>query len=457
MTTLDFNPIRRNLAALLFLLLVGVAFSISGHGRSATAAESAPTATDSALSLPPDITVAADGTGDFKTVQEAVASIPRGNRERKIVLIKPGVYKEKVRVDASNVTLRGENRENTRLEFSQLADDFTSHPDDIGRAVLNVRGDDFVMDNLTVVNTAGVIGKHAFAIFGNADRTVIINSDVLSEGNDTVSLWKGDSGRYYHANCNFRGSVDFVCPRGWCYVTDCTFYEVKPTAAVWHDGHVNEDMKYVLRNCKFDGVKGWCLARHHVDAQFYFLDCTFSNTMADRPPRRVIYPLSGAAATDADKKRNADLDKQNIWGERVYFYNCHRDGGDYAWFADNLSTAPGSPTDAQITPAWTFNHTWDPEHPGPIAIKELKPQDGKISLTFNASVTVKGKPRLTLQGSEPAEYVSGSGTDTLIFKLPSKESTAKVSAVDLNGGVIVNSEASATLVQADLTLPATKN
>ena len=43
------------------------------------------------------------------------------------------------------------------------------------------------------------------------------------------SLWLGDRGRYYHARCNFSGSVDFVCPRGWCYVTDCTFYDLAPS------------------------------------------------------------------------------------------------------------------------------------------------------------------------------------------------------------------------------------
>lgn len=79
-------------------------------------------------------------------------------------------------------------------------------------------------------NTHGVIGVHAFAVCGRADRTVIIDCDVLSQGNDTLSLWQGDSGRYYHARLNVRGSVDFVCPRGWCYMTDCTLYEVNPGA-----------------------------------------------------------------------------------------------------------------------------------------------------------------------------------------------------------------------------------
>src|ERR1035437_6926911 len=118
----------------------------------------------------PDITVAADGRGDFKTIQAAVASIPATNHERIVVFIKDGVYKEKIRVDASFVTLRGQSRKGTRIEFPQLNDDFTVKPDDLGRAVINLNhADDFVLDNLTAENTAGVIGPHSFTIYGTGD------------------------------------------------------------------------------------------------------------------------------------------------------------------------------------------------------------------------------------------------------------------------------------------------
>jgi len=403
-------------------------------------------------SIPPDIVVAADGSGNFKTVQDAMASIPRTNRERKIVLVKDGVYKEKIRVDAPCVTLRGQSRKGTRIEYPQLNDDFSQHPDELGRAVMNLKGDDFVLENITVANTAGVVGPHAFAIYGTGDRAVIIDSDVLSDGADTVSLWLGQKGRYYHARCNFKGSVDFVCPRGWCYVIDCTFYEAKATAAVWHDGHANPDMKFVLNRCQFDGVAGWVLARHHADAQFYFLNCNFSQTMVDRPPQRVIYPIGKGPATDADKKKNADLDRTNVWGEREYYSNCHREGGDYKWFTDNLATAPNSPKPEQITPAWTFAGTWDPESKGGPTIKNIEPAADNIAVTFNESVTVKDKPCLILSNSQRAEYASGSGSATLNFKVP-REQIAKTVEIKLNGGVIIASEASANIRHAVLTLP----
>jgi pectinesterase len=224
-----------------------------------------------------------------------------------------------------------------------------------------VAANDCIIENLTAANTVNVVGPHQFVILAPGDRTILCDCDFLSEGADTVSLARGASGHYFISNCYMRGAADFLCPRGWCYVVDSTFFQVSGTAAVWIDGSKDRDMKLVLRNCKFDGAPGWNLARHHRDGMFFFIDCTFSKTMADRAPYRVLYPLNGGAPTDADKARNADLDRTNIWGERSYFYNCHRDGGDFAWHANNLDKAPGTPTADQITAKWTFAGKWDPE------------------------------------------------------------------------------------------------
>jgi pectinesterase len=402
----------------------------------------------------PDIVVSADGSGDFKTIQAAIASIPAINRERVVVFVKNGTYREKIRVDASFVTLRGQSRKGTRIEFPQLKDDFVAHPDDLGWAVINLnRANDFVLENLTVENTASNMLAHAFTIYGTGDHTVIVDCNVLSHGGDTVALGPGQPGRYYHARCNFSGSVDFVCPRGWCYVTDCSFYAYKKTAAVWHDGSFDPKMKFVLHNCRFDGATGFNLGRHHVDAQFYFLDCKFSAKIRDKPIQRVIYPLESGSATEADIRHNADLNKQNSWGERSYFYNCHRDGGDFDWFANNLSSASGSPKPKEITAAWTFGGKWNPEKESGPTIQQLRVMKGQIAVVFSEPVTIKGKPRLRMRSSGVADYVSGSGTDTLLF-VQLSDSDDEVRTVDLNGGAIIACAASATLRPADLSLRA---
>jgi pectinesterase len=420
------------------------------------------------LPFKPDLTVAADGSGDFKTIQAAVASLPRDNHERRVIFVKDGMYNEKVRVDASFVTLRGQSRAGTRLAFSQGMNEYRGAArDNLGQAVLNINGDDFVLENLTVENTHGVIGTHAFAIYGRGDRTVIQDCDVLSQGNDTLSLWRtgngqfsedaahhsSPNGRYYHARLKVRGSVDFICPRGWCYMTDSEMFEVNPNAeaAMWHDGSRDRDMKFVMRNCQFDGVEGWRFARHHHDAMIFVLDSAFSTTMRDTEPKRVIYPLKGGEPTDADRKKNKDADPTNIWGERFYYFNTHRDGGDYAWHKDNLATAPGAPRPEQITAKWTFADQWDPENQaGPRAWK-IVTVDAKISISFKESVTVKGQPRLALSDGTFADYASGCGSDTLIFTAPARG--ARPDRLDFQAGVIVATEASSTLRLASTKLP----
>ncbi|MBN1868451.1 pectin esterase [Candidatus Sumerlaeota bacterium] len=378
----------------------------------------------SSPSLAADIVVAPDGSGDFTTVQAAVESIPKDNAERIVVLVRNGVYNEKIRIDASRVTLRGESRKGTRIEYSQLASDFSKNEDDIGRGVVNIEGDDAILENLTVENTQPEVGPHAFAVFGRGDRTVIVDCDVLSLGADTVSLWRHGGGVYYHANCSFKGAVDFVCPRGWCYVVDCDFYETRRgSAAIWHDGQGDEDKKFVLRNCRFDGVEGFALGRRHKDAQFYLLDGTFSERMADKPIFRVTYPTE------------PHRDAPNLFGDRYYFFNCHGDKGDLPWFADNLSTAKGSPTPDRITAAWTFAGEWNPECADPVGIKCVTREGDLYTMVLEEDATVRGAPALVLESGDRAEYASGSGSDRLVFKAPSSIG-GDPRKIDLNGGAV---------------------
>ncbi len=93
-------------------------------------------------------------------------------------------------------------------------------------------------ENLTIENNQPEVGPHAFAVYGTGTRTIIENCKVLSKGGDTVSLWNYKTGMYYHAGCTFEGSVDFVCPRGWCFIKNSKFFELKQTASIWHtDGY----------------------------------------------------------------------------------------------------------------------------------------------------------------------------------------------------------------------------
>ena len=403
----------------------------------------------------PDIVVAPDGSADFKTIQAAIASIPPNNTQRITILIKPGLYPERLRIDPSFITLLGEDRKTTRIEAPP------------GGTVVTLNGSDFILQNLTLKNTGTDNIPHAVTMASRtADRVVLLDADILSDGGDTLSLWRND-GRYYHARCTFRGGVDYVCPHGWCYITDSTFQSTRNTASLWQDGHYNKDQKFVLKNCTFDGVPGYELGRHHHDALFFLVDCTFSNTMKDRPIYRVLYPLDGGPPTPADIENNKQHDPTNIWGDRNYFFNCHRDGpngeknavdlpaaGVYAWFKDNLTAFSPKLKPHDITAAWTFANTpdkWDPENKLGPTIKSLTTNGNQITITFSENVTAKGKPVLLLADGSKATYAAGSGTTTLLFDTQAEPGTVKT--LDLNSGYIFASQASAERRDADLKLP----
>jgi pectinesterase len=96
-------------------------------------------------------------------------------------------------------------------------------------------------------------------------------------------------------------------------------------------------------NCAFQGYDGFNLGRYHRDAQFYLVNCQFAANMADRDI--YLVPTNNTIR----------------WGRRVYYYNCHHAGGDYAWHKNNLETAAGSPKPQQLNIAWLFGNKWQPE------------------------------------------------------------------------------------------------
>src|ERR1700748_1638574 len=149
---------------------------------------------------PVSITVALDGSGDFKTIQEAVNSVRDLSQQKVTVHIKAGIYHEKGVIPATktNVFLQGDDAGNTVVSNA----DYSGKPipggkDESGRDkfstfnsyTLLVRGNDFTAENLTVENTAGRVGQ-AVALDVEADRCVIRNcrllgnQDTLYTGND---------------------------------------------------------------------------------------------------------------------------------------------------------------------------------------------------------------------------------------------------------------------------------
>jgi pectinesterase len=235
---------------------------------------------------------------------------------------------------------------------------------------------------------------------------------------------------YYHANCSFVGAVDFVCPRGWCFIRDSKFYEVKKTASIWHAGGDNINQKFVIVNSLFDGVKGFELGRHHYEAQFYLIDCIFSDSMSTRPIYRVTYP------------NEPDRDRPFNWGARYYF-SGNKANTKLEWNKNNLETAFGSPSKKQITPMWAFDGMWNPESKEGVKIVSYQLNDCSLILRLSERVTVTGKPELVTDSGVRISYVDGAGSDTIRFVSENPISKSVLESVKkLENGSIFSSSAS---------------
>lgn len=301
-----------------------------------------------------DAIVALDGTGDYISIQDAINAAPGIGPDQHVIFIKNGIYDEKLYFDKSFITLVGENRAQTIVTTAELRRVWReSNESDWGAATVNISNNstDLTFANLTIRNNFADVypdfpnpNDHTFAMRGGGHRIITINCDIISTGGDTLSLWNTNGGMFYHKSCFFTGYVDFIAPRGYCYMEDCEFYGYNSTASIWHDGSGGEDHKLVIKNGNFDGKLGFALGRHHRDAQFFLIDCFFSDNMKNQ---KIYWEGQNDLSWSPDRK---------------YYYNCHRPLFDWTWYKNNLQEASNSPKPYEINASWTFKNEWDPEN-----------------------------------------------------------------------------------------------
>ncbi|XP_057806048.1 pectinesterase-like [Salvia miltiorrhiza] len=176
------------------------------------------------VSLEPTIVVAKDGSGQFKTINDAIASLPKENNDSFIVIhIKAGVYNENVDIPKglNKIVLVGDGPTATRLtgKRSMAGGHQTYYT-----ATLATNGDDFLAKDLAVENTAGPEGYQALAVRVSGDRSILYN--VHMDGyQDTLCA---DIYRQYYRNCTITGTIDYVFGNSVALFQDCTFVTRKP-------------------------------------------------------------------------------------------------------------------------------------------------------------------------------------------------------------------------------------
>lgn len=164
-----------------------------------------------------DFVVAQDGSGDFFTVAEALAAVPDYRKAaRTRILIRKGVYKEKLVLPESkiNVSLIGENGTTiTYDDYAQKKNLFGEEKSTSGSATCYFYADNFYAENITFANSSGPVGQ-AVAVLAAGDRTVFKRCRFIGF-QDTLYTY-GMNSRQYYEECYIEGSVDYIF--GWSTV-----------------------------------------------------------------------------------------------------------------------------------------------------------------------------------------------------------------------------------------------
>ncbi|MFF5101748.1 pectinesterase family protein [Streptomyces sp. NPDC000134] len=175
------------------------------------------------------LTVAKDGTGQYTTVQAAVNAVPADNPSRVVIAVKPGTYRELVKVPSNkpHVTIQGTgaSRKDTVIVYNNAAG--TPKPDGSGTygtggsATVAVEADDFQARNLSITNdfdekaNQSLSGHQAVALRTAADK-VFLDGVIVTGDQDTLLLdtaAKDRLGRVYMSNSYVLGNVDFIFGR----------------------------------------------------------------------------------------------------------------------------------------------------------------------------------------------------------------------------------------------------
>ncbi|WP_316830559.1 pectinesterase family protein [Pedobacter aquatilis] len=221
---------------------------------------------------PAELTVDINGSGNYKSIQEAINSVrDLGEREVKI-FIKNGTYKEKVIIPSwkTRIKLIGETQAHTIISFDDYSGKLYPGGKDLFGAdkfstytsyTFLVQANDITLENLTVVNTSGRVGQ-AVALHVEGDRFVAKNCSFL--GNQDTLYAATENSRQLYTNCYIEGTTDFIFGKATAVFQYCTIKSLSNSYITAAATSANQQFGFVFMNCKLiaaDGVDKVYLGR----------------------------------------------------------------------------------------------------------------------------------------------------------------------------------------------------
>ncbi|KAG6436836.1 hypothetical protein SASPL_101738 [Salvia splendens] len=175
------------------------------------------------IALKPNVVVAQDGSGQFKTITEAIHSVPPKNKVPYVILVKEGIYKEYVEIPkkVDEVILIGEGPLKTRITGNKC---FTDGVQTYDSATLIVNGRGFIAKDIGIENTAGPSGHQAVAVRASGDVGIFFNVHMDGYQDTLYSHVQ----RQLFRECRISGTVDFIFGNAISVFQKCELVVRKP-------------------------------------------------------------------------------------------------------------------------------------------------------------------------------------------------------------------------------------
>lgn len=199
------------------------------------------------------IVVSRDGTGNFRTLQEAIESARAFMDYTVTIYVRNGVYKEKVIVPSwvENIDIIGEDRDKTIITYDDHAN--INKMGTFRTYTVKVEGSDITFKNLTIENNAAQLGQ-AVALHTEGDRLKFINCRIL--GNQDTIYTGAKFTRLYFKDCYIDGTTDFIFGPSTALFEDCIIHNKRNSYVTAASTPKEAKYGYVFKHCKLTAEPG---------------------------------------------------------------------------------------------------------------------------------------------------------------------------------------------------------
>ena len=216
---------------------------------------------------PDTLVVSRDGTGEFRTIDEAIEVCRAFMDYTKVIYVKKGVYKEKLIIPSwlTNITICGEDRDNTIITWDDHANikmpvgGLDSEAAVKGKPMgtfrtytLKVQGSYITLKDITIENNAAKLGQ-AVALHTEGDHILVQNCRLLGN-QDTVYTGVGGT-RVAFYDCYIEGTTDFIFGPSIAWFQNCEIHSKANSYITAASTPAGQKYGYVFYKCRLTADK----------------------------------------------------------------------------------------------------------------------------------------------------------------------------------------------------------